>query len=218
MFQKLVQGFDTLFHSSLVQMSHAAGGSLGLDMLNAEAQKVFSSFENNTGVSSTSSGGGSGGNTGAPTGSSSASSSSPAHANSIAAAALGRSIYLYEIAPLVPINPNSVDMLLFQTQMSGASGNNSNSGGQLSSQSQQQGSASSNTGSSGIAGGDSSSMSQSDQQQQALLNSQQSTTSGQFGALNVANSVYGLTAELLRCMLDYMQHDVSTKLHINIYI
>lgn len=221
MFQKLIQGFDTLFHSSLVQMSHGgAGGNIGLDMLNAEAHKVFSSFENNT---SSSSGGGAtsaSGNSAATsgggglTGSSSSSASSPAHANSLAAAALSRSIYPYEIAPLVPINPNSVDILLFQqlATTTTTSGGGPGASGQSSSQQMlllQQQSASGVSGS--IQAGDSSMSSASSSsaaQQQMLTASQQQTGSGQFGALNSANSVYGLTAELLRSMLDFMQHDV----------
>lgn len=174
MFQKLIQGFDTLFHSSLVQMSHGGGGSLlntsiGLDMLNAEAHKVFSSFE---------SGGGTGGG-----GASSSSSSSPAHSNS--AASLGRSIYPYEIAPLVPINPNSADMLLFQQQTNGGPN-------------QALPQSTSATPSIGDSTGG----------QQQQIGSQQ-TNNGQLSGLNTANSVYGISAELLRNMLDFMQHDVS---------
>lgn len=205
MFQKLVQGFDTLFHASLVQMSHGVGGSLmlntsiGLDMLNAEAHKVFSSFREDlvrqTGAVVS---GGSGGTGADPnvTVSSSSSSSSPAHSNSTGTA-LGRSIYPYEISPLLPMNPNSADMLLLFQQQSSSS----QSQQMLLMQHQQQQQTGSAVATSML--GD---VSSSGQQPPGAA---QQANSGQIGALGNANSVYALTAELLRNMLDFMQHDVS---------
>lgn len=97
MFQKLIQGFD-VFHSSVVQLSGGQGSilntSIGLDMLNAEAHKVFSQYDNSITTGS--------------------STSSPAHSS--AALSLGRSIYPYEITPLIPQHPNSEQQLFFQQQ------------------------------------------------------------------------------------------------------
>lgn len=175
MFQKLIQGFDTLFHSSLVQISGQGGSIAGLDMLNAEAHKVFASFEGGPNSAM----GGVGG------ASSSSSSSSPAHATG--AHALARSIYAYEIAPLLPLNPNSADMLMQQQQ---------SQSGQQNAATTVSGSISSASGSTAAGASEGGLMMASQQQLFGSAASQQPTT------------VYGLTAELLRNMLDFMQHDV----------
>ena len=122
MFQKLIQGFDT-FHSS----AQIGSSSIGIDLLSAEAQKVFNSYDSN-----------------ALSGTAGASSSS---------VQIGRTIYPFEVNPIIPIQPNEPQIY------------------------------SSN--------------------QPAVANS----SSG--------NSVYNLTAEMLRKMLEYMQQDVSLGLNEN---
>ena len=76
MFQKLIQGFDT-FHSSVQLGGGIINSTAGIDMLNAEAQKIFnydpsSSFSSNSGSS----------------------------------ISIGRSIYPFEIVPIIPVQPN----------------------------------------------------------------------------------------------------------------
>ena len=136
MFQKLIQGFDT-FHSSVQAGGGILNSSIGFDMLNAEAQKVFNHYD---------------------AGGASASFS----ANSNSSISIGRSIYPFELFPIIPIQPN-----------------------------EQQ-----NT--------------PSQQQQQQLA---QQSTSNQS---NVSNSIYNLTAEMLRKMLEYMQQDVMNNDSLNI--
>jgi hypothetical protein len=126
MFQKLIQGFDT-FHSSVQVGGGILNSSIGIDMLNAEAQKVFNHYD-----------------AGSTPNSSSSSNSS---------ISIGRSIYPFELVPIVPVQPNEQQP-------------------------------------------------QSQQQQQQTSQQQSQSTSNQ-------NSIYSLTAEMLRKMLEYMQQDVK---------
>ena len=124
MFQKLIQGFDTFYSS--VQTSGIINSTMGIDMLSAEAQKVFNQ---STGWS----------------------------ANGTDSASSSRSIYPFEINPIIPVQPN-----------------------------EQQ---------------------QSFQQQQ--LSQQQQPSQFQANQFNSVSSVYNLTAEMLKKMLEFMQQDVS---------
>jgi hypothetical protein len=180
-FQKLVHGFDT-FHSSTQLGGAIINTSIGIDMVNAEAQKVF----NQSGASGSSEAGN----------------------------ALARSIYPFEITPIIPQQPNEQQPQSQQQQQStlsqsqqqqqqqqqgaGASGMNTDSqlgGGQpLPSQSMQPGL---NT----TAGGQQPSQSQSQQQQ-----SQQPNAG--------INSIYNMTAEMLKKMLECMQQDVSVAFEV----
>jgi hypothetical protein len=118
MFQKLIQGFDT-FHSSTTVTT-----SMGIDLLNAEAQKVFSGNSNN------SSGSNSNNNNSNSTNNNFVNSNdltlNVASLNSLNNASnnnmnntnnsstiittstlsIGKSIYPFEITPIIPIQPN----------------------------------------------------------------------------------------------------------------
>lgn len=127
MFQKLIQGFDT-FHSSVQLSGGILTSTIGIDMLNAEAQKVFNQYDNSFSSNSSQS---------------------------------GRSLYPFEITPIIPLQPNEqMNEISTQTSTSGLSSSSS-------------------------------------QQQNQLLNQNN-------------QSVYNLTAEMLRKMLEYMQQDCLT--------
>jgi hypothetical protein len=136
MFQKLIQGFDT-FHSSVQVGGGILNSSIGIDMLNAEAQKVFNHYD--------------------------AGSSSNSSSNSNSSISIGRSIYPFELSPIVPVQPNEQQYT------------------------------------------------QSQQQQQQHASQQQSQSNNNQ---NNSNSIYSLTAEMLRKMLEYMQQDVSKSLNV----
>ena len=78
MFQKLIQGFDT-FHSS----AHLGATSMGIDLLNAEAQKVFNIDTSQSGSS----------------------------------ILIGKSIYPFEITPIIPVQPNEHQLINQQQQL-----------------------------------------------------------------------------------------------------
>lgn len=114
MFQKLIQGFDTFHSSSTVTTS------MGIDLLNAEAQKVFNNINTNStdltlnvvslnttlnpanllNSSSSSS------STISTTPTSSSANSNSTQIITTSSLALGKSIYPYEITPIIPIQPN----------------------------------------------------------------------------------------------------------------
>lgn len=137
MFQKLIQGFDTFYSSA--QTSGIINSTMGIDMLSAEAQKVFNQ-------------------------------SSGWSANGTDSAS-SRSIYPFEINPIIPVQPNEQQQSMSSYQ-----------------QMQQM----------------SSSSSSSQQQQQASSQFQGS----QFNS--GVSSVYNLTAEMLKKMLEFMQQDCLT--------
>ena len=102
MFQKLIQGFDT-FHSSTT-----ATTSMGIDLLNAEAQKVFSSNSSNNNDLTL--------NVAALN----ISNSTVLNNNNLniitTSLSIGKSIYPFEISPIIPIQPNEQSSLLNQQQ------------------------------------------------------------------------------------------------------
>ena len=106
MFQKLIQGFDTFHSSSTVNTS------MGIDLLNAEAQKVFSN--NNSNNNNNNSNNNNNNDLTLNVNSLNANSSlniltSSNNTNSntiITALSIGKSIYPYEITPIIPIQPN----------------------------------------------------------------------------------------------------------------
>lgn len=102
MFQKLIQGFDT-FHSSTT-----ATTSMGIDLLNAEAQKVFSSNSSNNNDLTL--------NVAALN----ISNSTVLNNNNLniitTSLSIGKSIYPFEISPIIPIQPNEQSNLLNQQQ------------------------------------------------------------------------------------------------------
>lgn len=173
MFQKLVQGFDMLFYaanlfntSSTSHQTSSSGNVLhhqpaSLDLLNAEVQKVFNSpFES----------------------SSSNQSTTMASNNTSSSFYTGRSIYSFEITPIIPQQAigeqqsndqqPQFDSDSFSSSSSSATPSNTNP--------------TSSTNSSGLGGA-----------------SSMSTTSSSISS----NSVFSLTAELVRNMLEFMQHD-----------
>lgn len=112
MFQKLIQGFDT-FHSS-----NTVTTSMGIDLLNAEAQKVFNSVNTNTNdltlnVTSLNSTLNPANLLTVPSASGASATASGATSANLSTQiittsnlALGKSIYPYEITPIIPIQPN----------------------------------------------------------------------------------------------------------------
>lgn len=117
MFQKLIQGFDT-FHSSTTVTT-----SMGIDLLNAEAQKVFSGNINNNNSSSINTNNNSNNisvnsndlTLNVTTLNSLTSASNNNNVNSsnnnstiitTSALSIGKSIYPFEITPIIPIQPN----------------------------------------------------------------------------------------------------------------
>ena len=190
MFQRLIHGFDTAFNAAT--NSFVALNSLAaLDMLNAEAQKIFG------GGGGSSCGGGGGGDSLAAIGngtspppqhlfflpSSATSSSASVHAattpssSSFSVSLAARSINPLELTPIIPLQPNELDQ---QQQQ------------QLLIQSQQQ-----------------------QQQQQQFQHQQMQQQQSSFNYANsfsssssYYSSPHSLTAEMLRKMLEYMQQDV----------
>lgn len=104
MFQKLIQGFDT-FHSSTT-----ATTSMGIDLLNAEAQKVFSSNSSNNNDLTL--------NVAALNNSNSTVLNNNNNSSNIITTSLsiGKSIYPFEISPIIPIQPNEQSSLSNQQQ------------------------------------------------------------------------------------------------------
>jgi len=105
MFQKLIQGFDTFHSSSTVNTS------MGIDLLNAEAQKVFSNNNsnnnNNNDLTLNVAALNINSSLGISSSISSSNSSNSTNSNTIITAlSIGKSIYPYEITPIIPIQPN----------------------------------------------------------------------------------------------------------------
>ena len=106
MFQKLIQGFDTFHSSSTVNTS------MGIDLLNAEAQKVFSNNNSNNNNNNSNNNNNNNDltlNVNSLNANSSLNilTSSSTNSNTIITAlSIGKSIYPYEITPIIPIQPN----------------------------------------------------------------------------------------------------------------
>ena len=144
MFQRLVQGFDAFYSAS--QTSDLINSSIGIDMLSAEAHKVFNQNQ--------------------------------ATSND---AAINRSIYPFEISPIIPYQAN--ESLQIGTSTTASSSVSSSSSSAFPSSM----SSSSATSAGASLAADNSSLLASH------INS---------------NSVYSLTAEMLKKMLEFMQQDV----------
>jgi len=102
MFQKLIQGFDTFHSSSTVNTS------MGIDLLNAEAQKVFSNNNNSNNNNNNNNNNDLTLNVNSLNANSSLNIlSNNTNSNTIITAlSIGKSIYPYEITPIIPIQPN----------------------------------------------------------------------------------------------------------------
>lgn len=173
MFQKLIQGFD-LFHSSVPTILNT---TIGLDMLNAEAQKVFSQVHHEQPSAQ-------------PLALNPSSSSS-----SFLLASNRSTIYQFEITPLIPLNPqNEQQLFLMQQQQPQQQSQNQSQQNQFQQQQQQHQHQSSS----------------SQQQSQQQIYQNQFQQQQQLQQHQQANNIYGLTAELLKHMLEFMQQDVFT--------
>jgi hypothetical protein len=179
MFQKLIHGFDVLFYSNI----------LSLDTLNAEVQKVFSNeqnLNNNLGINNNLNSN-----------------------NQSIMSQIGRSIYSFEITPIIQSNDNNNQLT---SQASSAD------------QQQQQINNDMNdlnlTGSnilnsSGVSMSTSITSTASSALTNASLNNPNFTNSSLSSASN--NNMFSLTAELIRNMLEFMQQDVSIFCFMKIY-